>query len=489
LGFQLSRWGYASTEELQTIIQGMRDAELPYDVQYSDIDYMDSYLDFTRSEETYAALPDVIQDLHDNGQRYICILDEAIGNQDYYGLQQGLQADIFIKFPNGTILEGNVWPGNSYYPDYTSSKTQAYWTEMFRYLYENQSVQYDGIWIDMNEPSNFVVGSVNGCEQNQWNYPPYCPNVMGSEDGKLIDKTICMEAVQEAGRHYDVHSLNGYFMGEKTYQALRDNFPQRRPLIVSRSQYSGSGHYATHWLGDNESSFSNLRDSIIGILEYNIFGIPFVGADICGFNADTTVELCIRWSQLGSLYPFSRNHNSINSLAQDPPSLGQSVVDAHKKAYTERYRLLPYLYTLLYEAHTQGNTVARPLFHEFPQDSNTWAINFQFLWGSGLLISPVVEEGVYTTDAYFPVARWFDYYTGNEVTNVGAINTLTSTLDGYIPLHVRGGVIIPTQEPAVTTTLSRQNPMGLIVPLDENGEASGTLFWDDGWRDIWNGRG
>lgn len=89
-----------------------------------------------------------------------------------------------------------------------------------------------------------------------------------------------------------------------------------------------------------------------------------MGADICGFNGNTTTALCNRWMQLGAFYPFSRNHNTDDGIDQDPVALGDLVVKSSKKALAVRYSLLSYLYTLFWEAHSSGTTVARPLFFE-----------------------------------------------------------------------------------------------------------------------------
>lgn len=102
---------------------------------------------------------------------------------------------------------------------------------------------------------------------------------------------------------------------------------------------------------------------LIGMLEFNMFGINYIGADICGFFGNTTEELCQRWMELGAFYPFSRNHNTIKTISQDP-AVWPSVADASRKALNIRYRLLPYLYTLFYHSHTSGSTVIRPLYHE-----------------------------------------------------------------------------------------------------------------------------
>lgn len=95
-----------------------------------------------------------------------------------------------------------------------------------------------------------------------------------------------------------------------------------------------------------------------------MYGVPFMGSDICGFGNDATEELCNRWMQLGAFYPFSRNHNTIGAKEQDPPSFGDRLVESSRQALNIRYSLLPYLYTLFYHSQTKGDTVARPLFFE-----------------------------------------------------------------------------------------------------------------------------
>ncbi|GAB6028306.1 hypothetical protein CHUAL_002480 [Chamberlinius hualienensis] len=482
LGYTLSRYGYTSTDEIRAVTKSMIDNQLPYDVHVTDIDAFDAYLDFTINPNGFSDLAAWTDELHAQGIRYVPIVDCAIGDErvgSYKALDDGLAEDIFIKNPDGTVLEGNVWPGNSYFPDFSHPNAASYWGDQYQYYHDTLGVHYDGSWIDMNEPSSFVDGSTSGCDNGKYDHPPYPTHIYGNEFG-IYQKTICMESQQAYGMHYNVHSLYGYSEAKATYAALQRVFPGKRPNIVSRSTYAGSNNYTTHWLGDNNSDYGALHDSIPGILEFNLFGYPVVGADICGFGGSTTLELCIRWTQLGAFYTFTRNHNTLGSPPQDPPSLGPEMVAAAKLVVTERYRLLPYLYTLLHSVHVNGGTVLRSIVHEFPQDANTRSISFHFMWGSALHIAPVVDKGATTVDIYFPYTRWFDYYTGAEVTNTGSTVTVSAPLDGPIPLHIRGGYIIPTQEPSVTTDKSRQNPFGLIVALDSDGNAKGSFFWDDG---------
>jgi len=176
---------------------------------------------------------------------------------------------------------------------------------------------------------------------------------------------------------------------------------------------------------------------------------------------------------------FSRNHNIMGEIDQDPGAWGAVVAASSKAALEVRYTLLPYLYTLFYHHVNTGSAVFRPLFYNFPQDSRTYGIDRQFMWGTGLLVSPVLTEDTTSVTAYFPESRVYSYYTGAEVGMRGGVETIPAPLD-FIHVHVVGGNIIPTQEPARNTEVARNNSMGLIVALDDDGFAMGDLFYDDG---------
>jgi len=448
------------------------------DVQYADIDVMDQRLDFTYDPVTFKDFPAFLKDLKDNhGLKFVPIVDPGIAfeglNGQYSALDLGNELDIWVKRPDGTPVVGAVWPGHTYFPDFSKNVTQDYWTKMLRDY--KDVLDYDGIWIDMNEVASWGQGDIlQGCADNKINNPPY----IGAVKNSLYDGTICPDAIQEYGINYDTHSLYGWKESEATFKALREVLG-KRSFVLTRSTFIGVGNWAAHWLGDNNSNWGNLKASIIGMLQYNHFGVPFVGADICGFGGRTTVALCQRWMELGAFYPFSRNHNADGQGEQDP-GLWPEVAVASKKALEVRYTLLPTLYTLFYFHKTQGSTVARALWHEFPMDTIARGIDQQFLWGSGILISPVTDENVTTVNAYFPpTARWFSYYDGSEVTSFPGLQTLSAPLD-FINVHVRGGGVYATQKSEMNTALARQNPFGLIVALDDNDNAQGHLYVDDG---------
>uniref|UniRef100_A0A667IGG8 Maltase-glucoamylase n=2 Tax=Lynx canadensis TaxID=61383 RepID=A0A667IGG8_LYNCA len=482
LGFHLSRYDYGTLQSMREVVERNRAAQLPYDVQHADIDYMDERKDFTYDPVNFKGFPEFVKELHNNGQKLVIIVDPAISNNSspnnpYGPYDRGSDAKIWVNVSDGvTPLIGEVWPGKTVFPDYTNPNCAVWWAKEFELFYKQ--VEFDGIWIDMNEVSNFVDGSVSGCSTSNLNYPPFTPRIL---DGYLFCRSLCMDAVQHWGKQYDVHNLYGYSMAIATTQAVKTVFPNKRSFIITRSTFAGSGKFAAHWLGDNAATWNDFRWSIPGMLEFNLFGIPMVGADICGFALDAPEELCRRWMQLGAFYPFSRNHNGQGYKAQDPASFGATslLLNSSRHYLTIRYTLLPYLYTLFYWAHSRGDTVARPLLHEFYRDSNTWDVHQQFLWGPGLLITPVLEEGAEKVMAYMPDAIWYDYETGARTR--WRKQRVEMELPGdKIGLHLRGGHVFPTQQPATTTVVSRRNPLGLIIALDENKEAKGELFWDDG---------
>tara|TARA_R110002003_G_scaffold54_9_gene4768 strand:+ start:42294 stop:43139 length:846 start_codon:yes stop_codon:yes gene_type:complete len=187
--------------------------------------------------------------------------------------------------------------------------------------------------------------------------------------------------------------------------------------------------------------------------------------------------------QLSAFFPFYRNHNVLAALPQEPYRW-ESVASASRSAMHIRYSLLPYMYTLFHQAHTTGSTVMRALAWEFPNEPQLAGVDTQFLLGPNILVTPVLEPQVDTVNGVFPGLidgeSWFDWYTGERVNAEAGVNTTIPAPLGHIPVFVRGGSVLPTQEPGYTTTDSRKNPWGLIVALSHDGEATGSLYVDDG---------
>ncbi|TWW77708.1 Sucrase-isomaltase, intestinal [Takifugu flavidus] len=314
---------------------------LSEDVQYTDIDYMEDKKDFTYDRVKFDGLPEFADYLHVKGQKYILILDPAIatsrrvGNTSYDSFDRGTEKNAWVFESDGkTPLLGEVWPGETVFPDYTSESCIEWWVDEYERF--SREIKHDALWIDMNEVSNFKKGSVKGCVDNKLNYPPYTPKIL---DKVMYSKTLCMDAQQAWGSHYDVHSLYGYSMVLASERALKRVFGGNRTLMLTRSSFPGIGKYSGHWLGDNAANWNDIKWAIPGMLEFGLFGVPYIGADICGFFDNSSEELCRRWMQVGAFYPFSRNHNAegYEALSRIPgPNPRQATVARKNSPLTGR---------------------------------------------------------------------------------------------------------------------------------------------------------
>lgn len=314
------------------------------------------------------------------------------------------------------------------------------------------------------------------------NYPPYVLNAYHSD--------LAVHALSPNATHhgslpdYDVHNLYGHQILNATYAALLRTHPTLRPFIIGRSTSIGSGRLAGHWGGDNSATYAQMAASIPQALALAVAGVPFFGVDACGFAGNTDAQLCARWMGLAAFFPFYRNHNALGAIGQEP-YVWASVADATRAAMNIRYALLPYWYTLLAQAHRDGDTVMRALAWEFPHEPWLAGVDTQFLVGPAVMVIPVLEPGVETVQGVFPGTRegqvWYDWYTQTAVAVPAAGENVTIPAPvGHIPVYVRGGHVLPTQGVGMTIEEGRGKPWGVLVGLDRGGRAKGGVYLDDG---------
>ena len=312
-------------------------------------------------------------------------------------------------------------------------------------------------------------------------FPPY---VINNVQGALDVHAVSPNATHHNGfLEYDFHNIWGHQILNATYNTLLNLFPTKRPFIIGRSTFPGTGKWAGHWGGDNMSRWAYMYFSIPQALSFSLFGIPLFGVDTCGFSGNSDEELCNRWMQLSAFFPFYRNHNVLSAIGQEPYQWA-SVIDASKTAMTIRYSLLPYIYTTFYLAHSTGSTVMRALAWEFPNDPSLASADRQFFFGDSLLITPVLTQGATSVDGVFPGVGdgevWYDWYNQTAIEVAPGANVTIDAPLGHIPVYVRGGKILPIQEPGLTTRECRSNSWALLVAAGTGGAASGKLYIDDG---------
>lgn len=285
----------------------------------------------------------------------------------------------------------------------------------------------------------------------------------------------------------DWHNINGFTETVATNNALKA-MGHKLPFIITRSSIFGSGAYAQHWTGDNGATWEFLAASLNEIFNFQLFGIPFTGVDICGFALNTTPELCARWMQVGLLYPFSRNHNANDTISQEPYAFPTYpyVLESSRASIKLRYRLLKYYYHLFVKQNSTG-TVFKPLFFEFPNDNEAYQTSTQsseFMLGDSILVTPVLKSGnsqlnITTLNVYIPAsANFIDFYTG-KVINSG-YNSIDVPFSSTVPMFLREGKIIHLQNVnGIKRSRELNNRFRLAIAFAGNDQymyASGTIL-------------
>lgn len=451
LGYQQCRYSYYPEERVREIAAQMRAREIPCDVIYLDIHYMDGFRVFTWDRERFPNPRQMVADLAADGFKTVTIVDPGVKVDGRYEVfQAGIRDGHFVCHPDGELFIGTVWPGRTAFPDFLRAETRSWWGELHRELVCQVGIA--GIWNDMNEPSCFARNT-------------FPPEVLQGEEG-------------EQQLHAEVHNVYGQTMAMATHAGLKRLQPDKRPFLLTRSGYAGIQRYAAVWMGDNHSWWEHLRLAIPMCLGMGLCGVPFVGTDIGGFQHDAKGELFARWLQMGALMPFCRNHAAYQTADQEPWSFGPEIEDIARRFLRLRYRLLPFLYNEFYKASTTGLPIMRPLFLQYPQDPATFEISDQFLLGEDLLVCPVYQPGASKRLVYLPPGEWVDFWTGERLN--GKQHIIAEAPLERMPLFVRSGAIIPMELPINHTGERDGKKLFLHVYLPTENSGCLELYEDRG---------
>ena len=488
LGHHHSRWDpEESQDKVLDTAREFRRRGIPCDVVHLDIGHMEGYRCFTWNRERFPDPQGLIRALHEEGFRVIVIVDPGIKRDPGFALyREGCEQGLFCTNRRGQVHHSPVWPGQAAFPDFTAPEARKWWGRLFgRYVEKG----VDGFWIDMNEPSVFTPARTLTSRVRHRSDRPRQPappdglsHQTASSGGPSHQPASSGGPSHQSASldHRSVHNLYGFLMAKATYEGLRSLAPERRPYLFTRAAFTGIQRYAGSWTGDNRSSWEHLRMSIPMLLSMGLSGQALVGPDIGGFLERSTPELMARWLELGALYPFCRNHTSHWSLPQEIWCFGAEVEAVGRRYLRLRYSLLPYLYTLAWEASRSGAPILRPLLYEFPGDAacrNPATADSQLMLGPHLLAAPVLAPGERARAVYLPPADyWEDWWSGRRLAGGRQIEA-EAPLE-RLPLYVRAGAALPLSDPARNSAEAARLPIRWRVYPTERFE--GCLYLDDG---------
>jgi alpha-glucosidase len=458
LGYQQSRYSYYPESRAREIVRTLREKKIPADAIYFDIDYQQGNAPFTINREYFPTFEKMISDFRAQGMHTILITDLHIKkdpNHGYAPYDSGMKNDVFVKNPDGSVFVGTVWPGDSVFPDFTSTRVRDWWGGLYK---DFVGMGAAGFWNDMNEPALFLRADKT--------MP--LDTLHRLDDGTRLD-------------HRAIHNVYGMQNVRATYDGLRKLQADERPFVLTRAAYSGAQRNAATWTGDNSSTWNHLKMSTPRLLSMGISGFPLIGDDIGGFAGSPTADLLTRWFEVGALNPIYRDHTAKGTADQEPWVHGPEHEAIRRKYIELRYVLMPYLYTGIEEASRTGLPLMRPVFLEYPQASDFYGNNRDFLFGRDFFVAPVTTEMVDAEEISLPPGEWYDFWTNTKLSSKEKFS-LHPRLD-EMPLYVRAGAIVPTQ-PLVQSAEEKPNgPLELRVYLPNsasNSECRGTLYQDDG---------
>jgi alpha-glucosidase len=488
LGFQQSRYSYFPETQLRKIATRMRKDRIPADVLWLDIDYQHDNWPFTVNEKAFPNFAGMVKDLAKQQYKLVVITDLHIADQPNVGYapyDSGIAGDHFVKNPDGSIYVGKVWPGPSVFPDFTQARTLQWWGGLYKTFIQEGVA---GFWNDMNEPAVFET------------------------PGKTMPDDV-QHRIDEPGfrkrtaSHLEIHDIFGMQNSRGTYEGELTLRPNERPFVMTRASYAGGQRYSTTWTGDNSSTWNHLRMTVPQLVNLGLSGFSLAGADVGGFAGSPPPDLLTKWIEISAFQPIDRDHSAKGTRMHEVWVDGPQQEAIRRRFIEERYRLMPYLYTVAEETSRDGLPIDRPLFLEFPhatEDGTPYDLTTgggEFLFGSRILVAPNPSpEEVAPYPVRLPSGTWYDYWTGKQY----ALANLNGTLDleqrdkvlaqkplmitpklDQLPVYVRGGSILPIAPLTQSTAELPQGPLTLRVFPPAAGlnivePCAGEVYTDDG---------
>ncbi|EAS04747.2 glycoside hydrolase family 31 protein (macronuclear) [Tetrahymena thermophila SB210] len=470
LGYQHCRYSFKDQKDVDYVDTNFDELGIPYDVIYLDIDHCYKKRYFSFDKELYPDVDLMVRKLEGKGRKIVTIVDpHVLIDEEYYVYTESKgQQDFFIKNPDQTDFVGKCWPGDCNWLDFLNEDVRKYWASLYSYSKYKHSTSNFYTWNDMNEPAVFK----------------------GIEETMIKDN---IHTVKNKVKNYQVphtfgHNLYGLTQAMASFQGLaqreKEN-DQKRPLVLTRSWWVGSQKYAAIWTADSEAKWEYLTIHTPMLLTFSTVGFPYCGADVGGFEGNPPEDLHIRWYQVGAFQPFFRGHSSTFCDRREPWLYSKETCQNIRKAIRTRYEFLPVWYSEFFRHQRTGLPVMRALWQNYPSRTDLFNEEQVYMIGKDVLVAPIVRKEQTSVNLKGLEGRWYDYNNNYAITDTSK-DIENIPLD-IIPVFFRGGAIVLLYQILQNETTYRSSedirqkcPLQLIICLNEQQEAHGNFYMDDG---------
>lgn len=464
MGNFMSRFGYRTQEEVMSIAAKMKEQKFPFDAVIIDLFWFGDAqfgswnignLDWNK--QRFPEPEKMIADLKKQNIKTILITEPFVLSESFnykYTQQNKLNA---VDAKGDTVGIKEFYFGHTGLLDMFQNKTKDwFWSKYDAQIKKGVA----GWWGDLGEPEK---------------HPNYVYHNM-----KDFGQTRLFNADE-------VHNMYGHEWSRMVFDKYAKHYPAQRLFHLNRSGYAGTWRFGSvPWSGDVDRSWNGFRAQLPIMLSMSMSGVPAMHSDAGGFAmGERDPELYRRWLQMAVFSPIFRPHGSVNAPDPKIPQIESEPVFYEEpdksilRTFVElRYRLMPYVYSLTYEAATKGNPMVRPMFYNNSTDSNLYKANDQYMFGDALLIAPVLEKGATKRTLYLPNGLWYDFFHPAKTYNGGAWIEVDVTAES-IPVFVKGGAVIPMR-PVFDNTANYPKEELEFHYYAAEGSTSGVMYEDDG---------
>ncbi|MFH0882204.1 MAG: TIM-barrel domain-containing protein [bacterium] len=438
LGLQIPITPSAPFADLHNTAEEIRKHNIPCDILWIDHSLRSHGRIFTWDSNQVPNPVEFLGDLHSMGYRVLAEVDPGVRyspDANYQTFDQGVRGDLFLTTPEGHFYVGQGASGSAVFPDITLPKACDWWTQQ---VDSWTRTGIDGVWITRNEP---LAGE--------------------PKTGMPLDLRFDGNGNRTDLR--EAHNIYSDLFTSATRKGLDSAHPGQRTFVATESGYAGVIRNASTWMGVIPTTWIHFKVVPSALLNLSLSGVGFAGVDIGGATRITDTELYIRWFELAAYTPLMRHRPIQSESTVSPWSQGRQAEAIARKVTAERYRLIPYWYSLMQDYSRTAIPPMRPLFFDRAYDNDPNAKNLvdQWLVGPNLLVAPVIERGTRTRTVYLPAGAWTEIRTGRVYEGPLRV-TVDAPLD-EIPIFAREGAIIPSWP--LVQSLSENKPDTLILDL------------------------